>query len=207
MNPTDNTYTSLNSAYEFFNQQLFDSKLPSCLITMQRKGKAYGYFSPERFETRTNESTNVHEIALNPALFKERSDAEILSTLLHEMVHLWQQEHGNPPRKSYHNKEWSSKMEEVGLVPSNTGLPDGKKTGQSMTHYIDESGKFASIIESFLINENSIIYQDRPISVIKKIAKKNKVKYSCSVCGVNAWGKPNVNIKCGDDDVQMAATE
>jgi hypothetical protein len=27
-------------------------------------------------------------------------------------------------------------MESIGLVPSNTGLPGGKRTGQQMTHYI-----------------------------------------------------------------------
>jgi hypothetical protein len=33
-------------------------------------------------------------------------------------------------------------MEEVGLIPSSTGAPGGKRTGQSMSHYIDPDGKF-----------------------------------------------------------------
>jgi hypothetical protein len=39
-------------------------------------------------------------------------------------------------RGGYHDRVWGAKMEEVGLMPSNTGLPGGKKNGQQMTHYI-----------------------------------------------------------------------
>ena len=46
-----------------------------------------------------------------------------------------------PGRTGYHNREWASKMLEVGLVPSDTGQPGGKQTGQHMTHYIDPKGR------------------------------------------------------------------
>ena len=48
-NPTTLTYTSLSTAYDFFNQELFSGSLPPCLITIQRHKGAYGYFSGERF--------------------------------------------------------------------------------------------------------------------------------------------------------------
>ena len=34
-------------------------------------------------------------------------------------------------------------MQEIGLMPSNTGQPGGGKTGQQMTHYVIEDGPFA----------------------------------------------------------------
>jgi hypothetical protein len=46
----------------------------------------------------------------------------ILSTLVHEMVHVWQETYGNPSRRGYHNRQWAEKMREVGLQPSSTGL-------------------------------------------------------------------------------------
>lgn len=207
MNPTNDTYKTLNAAYEFFNKELFSGTLPFCLITMQRKGKARGYFCPERFESRNAEGVLVHEIAMNPSLFKDRDDRDILSTLLHEMIHLWQEENGEAPRRNYHNKQWARKMEELGLIPSNTGEPGGRKTGQSMSHYINESGKYASIIKEFLNGSEKIQYQDKPEIVIKRAKKKNKIKYSCQRCGINAWGKPGVKLMCGADKVDLVSED
>ena len=41
---TEVTYTSLNHAYGFFNDRLFEGRLHDCLITYQRKAKTRGYF-------------------------------------------------------------------------------------------------------------------------------------------------------------------
>jgi hypothetical protein len=206
MNPTQETYKPLNDAYDFFNKELFGSTLPGCLITMQRKGKARGYFCPERFETRTDNQVMIHEIALNPSLFKDRSDAEILSTLVHEMIHLWQEEDGSAPKRGYHNKEWAKKMEEMGLMPSNTGEEGGKKTGHSVSHYIVPGGKFDVLIKKFFAeNDRKVLYQDRPEIKLTGTKKRNKIKYTCPRCGLNMWGKPNANILCGDDNVKLTA--
>ena len=73
---------------------------------------------------------------------------ETLSTLVHEMVHLWQQHHGKSGRGRYHNREWAEKMKQVGLYPSNTGKPGGREVGQQMTHYVIEGGAFAVAFEA-----------------------------------------------------------
>src|SRR3954451_2437773 len=87
-NPTALTYTSLNTAYEFFNQELFSGILPPCLITMQRHIGAHGFFSCERFANAANPEEVTDEIALNPVHFAARKPTEVLSTLVHEMTHL-----------------------------------------------------------------------------------------------------------------------
>lgn len=207
MNPTSETYETLNKAYEFFNKELFDGKLPTCLITMQRHAKTLGYFVPERFTTRKEENSYVHEIALNPATFINRTDEEIMSTLVHEMCHLWQQEFGTPPRRNYHNREWSAKMETLGLIPSNTGVEGGAKTGQSMTHYIEDGGKFSGLIEVFFSNNARLGYADRPIIKVAVAKAKNKVKYTCPDCRLNAWGKPGIEIMCGRDKKIMISED
>jgi hypothetical protein len=66
---------------------------------LQRHAKAQGYFSLDRFTART-EKAAAHELAMNPDSFSGRTDEEILSTLAHEMAHVWQQSHGTPPRRS-----------------------------------------------------------------------------------------------------------
>lgn len=138
--PTPEVYEEFQNAFEFFNEQLFDSMLPPCLITLQRERHTMGYFSAGRFIRRTGEQAD--EIALNPAYFAVMSVQRILAVLVHEMVHMWQLYHGKPGRGRYHNKEWGYKMESIGLMPSDTGEPGGQRTGDRMTDYVIPGGPF-----------------------------------------------------------------
>jgi hypothetical protein len=83
-----------------------------CFFASDQNIKAKGCFAPERFAGRTEAKVTAHELALIPDCFTARTDEEILSTLAHEMVHVWQQTHGTPPRRSYHDREWARKMKE-----------------------------------------------------------------------------------------------
>jgi hypothetical protein len=90
---------------------------------------------------------------LNPDHFKGRSITDTLSTLVHEMAHVWQHAHGKPTRNGYHNKEWAAKMDSLGLNPSSTGAPGGKRTGQSVSHYIAAGGPFAVACSELLAGD------------------------------------------------------
>ncbi|AIY44229.1 zinc metalloproteinase Mpr protein (plasmid) [Collimonas arenae] len=142
--PTEEIYTELRKAYKFFNERLFDNQLPGCMFTLQRKQNTFGFYSKSRF-VRRDASGKADEIALNPAFFAFRSVEKTLSTLVHEMVHQWQKNFGKPTRSGYHNKEWAAKMESVGLMPSHTGEPGGRRVGQQMTHYIIDAGPFQTV--------------------------------------------------------------
>jgi len=155
--PTIKTYNALTTAYDFFNKRLFAGELPSCLITMQRKAKSYGYFAGDRFGSEDG-SEITDEIALNPSHFKDRTLEETLSTLAHEMVHLWQHHKGKPSRGCYHNKEWAGKMHAIGLIPSSTGAPGGKETGQQVTHYIEDTGKFQRVFQDLTAKNFASLY-------------------------------------------------
>ena len=48
--PTIQMYTFIQNAYDFFNERLFNSELPACLLTLQREKNAMGYFSEDRWE-------------------------------------------------------------------------------------------------------------------------------------------------------------
>jgi SprT-like family len=139
LSPTEEAYGSFYEAFRIFNEALFEGELPDCLITMQRSKRSYGYFAGERFGHRRGTEI-VDEIALDPRTFINRTDREIVSTLVHEMVHLWQFHFGKPGRRGYHNKQWAAKMEAIGLMPPHSGKPGGKRTGQQMTQYILTGG-------------------------------------------------------------------
>ncbi len=205
-NPTTQTYTSLSTAYDFFNRELFNGLLPPCLITMQRHKGAFGFFSGERFANTANPKEITDEIALNPVHFATRKPNEVLSTLAHEMVHLWQHHFGEPPRKGYHDKQWAAKMREIGLIPTATGEEGAKETGQKMTHLIEENGRFARAVSRLLAEHPAILYSDRSENETERRKKTaSKTKYTCPSCGLNAWAKPEAPLVCGTCQKPMEA--
>ena len=103
-----------------------------------------GYFSPDRWAS-TGIDQYCHELAINPTFIGNSSLLSTFQTLVHEQCHIWSHmkpESRKPGRNGYHSKHWSKKMEEIGLMPSNTGRPGGKKTGQNMSDYPITGGLF-----------------------------------------------------------------
>jgi hypothetical protein len=194
---TQTEYQGLQEAYDFFNRELFGGSLPQVLVTLQRHAKTYGYFSPERFNGRIAE-TAVHELALNPDGFTGRTDELILSTLVHEMCHVWQQTHGKPPRRGYHDRQWGEQMRRIGLQPSDTGEPGGKETGQAVSHYILPGGRYAKTFAKLAARGFQLHWQSVPVSAQDKAKKASKTKFTCPECGQNAWAKPDSLLLCGE---------
>ncbi len=229
--PTEDFYNHIQSAYAFFNQSLFSGQLPDCLITLQREKNVMGYFSANRWGN--NQGKKTHEIALNPGYFSNHSLMEIFQTLVHEQCHLWQHTKGQPGRRGYHNKEWAKKMEGIGLMPSDTGMPGGKKTGEKMSDYYIKDGLFHNSCKALLKKRFQLPWIDRmpatsssaqtrdtpPLETFSDIANtplseyypdlmieedvriaaksRQKVKYSCTECHINVWGKPDLKLICG----------
>lgn len=208
---------TLDKAYRYFNDALFDGKLPPCILTIARKKNTHGYFAPKRWRRVEESDYATHEIALT-ATTLYRKPIEVFSTLVHEQVHLWQQEFGKPSRGGYHNTQWGHKMEEVGLMPSNTGRPGGKKTGQQMTHYIIAGGPYERAFnvmpEEYLLAFTSLDADIQSAQIKRRVMpsdptepttgtvaapktgkSRSKVKYTCP-CGYNVWGKPALLLLC-----------
>lgn len=173
------------------------------MFTLTRKRRANGYFWAEQFKHRQDGDT-THEIALNPNAMDRTMEA-ILGTLVHEMTHLEQQEHGTPGKNGNHNKEWVKLMLRVGLIPSNTGMSGGKQTGRQMTHYIEEGGRFEDALTELMPFD--IPYFTRPISPADKKNDLSKVKHTCPSCRFNAWAKQGANLICGDCHETLEAEE
>jgi len=135
---------------------------------------------------------------------------DVASTLVHEMVHLWQYEHGRPKRPGYHDGQWAQKMEDLGLVPSSTGAPGGKRVGYKMSHYILEGGPFARAFDAMPdayrlpwtcgIDEDAL---GKGKGKAKPRRKESKRKYTCPHCAVNVWGKPGLHVRCDDCGVAL----
>ena len=218
--PTMIQYQEFDKAFDFFNSALFGSQLPKVLVTFSRKPRMLGYYSPDRWERTNDPEDRAGELSFNPDTFESRTAEDVLSTLAHEMAHCWQNHFGKPSRPGYHNVEWGQKMEEIGLMPSNTGQPGGGKTGQQMTHYIIEDGPFALAAADLMALGWSIQYLDRagrftaapgpgPAPAPGKGGKvtpkaPTRAKFVCGQCKAAAWGRPGLNLVCGDCQEPMA---
>jgi hypothetical protein len=226
--PTNENYGTLQLAYDEANTVLFSGELPACMIILLKKSpKNFGHFAPIRYQgvEEDNKEILLDEIAINPSIVR-MDKMEVLQTLVHEMAHLWQFHFGKASRAGYHNKEWGAKMDSVGLPPSNTGEPGGKRTGQQMADYVEPGGLFekwaTSFFEKHTIRWGSSDHalkgtafggalvteadsgSDSPAAPAAEPKPKSKIKYSCA-CS-NTWGKPGLNLACKNcgEDLQTA---
>ncbi|MEM7069439.1 MAG: SprT-like domain-containing protein [Pseudomonadota bacterium] len=224
--PTYEAYGALQFAFEYFNRALFHGRLPDVLITLARKRNVLGYFSWSRFEN--SDEIVSHEISRNPQYMKDRGDRDVLSTLVHEMAHLWRHEfgplntRGGKGAGSYHDVVWADKMDEIGLPPRNIGCGKGTRTGYLVTHTIEEGGLFDKACKALLENGFQIDWHDAPLeprvggsgsgdddtgSTVGGKRRKDKVKFTCPElqCGLNAWAKASAQLTCTSCRVEMVS--
>lgn len=243
--PARSLYNSILFAFEFFNRKLFENRLPGVILTLSRKHNTAGYFVTNSYHsTKLNITKDdaytpeilqtylKHELALNPEYFS-RTTEKTYSTLVHEQVHLYQHIEGTASRSGYHNADWANKMEAVGLLPTSTGKPGGKRIGQTMTHLIIPGGAYQNAYNELMENQEyqlqwaAIPYDSENTELIKSLKghisdpeisptdkeadtktpaekkRASKTKYRCEICDVNAWAKPKVNLVCGDCGTEL----
>ncbi|WP_321967063.1 sprT domain-containing protein [Burkholderia cepacia] len=166
--PTEQTYAELQYVFDFYNTHLFESALPQCIVTLQRRKSTLGYYSRGRFVSKDGK-TLIDELAMNPEYFATMPLLDILQTVVHEQVHQWQDHFGTPSRPCYHNMEFAEKMESLGLMPSDTGYPGGKRTGQKMDDYMIVGGHFEQVTRVLLKSGFGLSWFDRfPVPVTTK---------------------------------------
>jgi len=213
---TTRVYSELQNAYHYFNRELFDGRLPECIVTLTHQRSSHGYFRSKPFVTRTQlEETDeflaameegadesealerarpgIDEVSLNVFGFRDRTRDEILSTLVHEMTHLEQHHFGKPPKRPSHNREWGDMMKKVGLYPSATGAPGGKETGRRVAHYAIPDGPFEMAVGDCPATLDWVGLLTRK----RKKSKRAKAKYECAACEVVLRGKPGISVVCG----------
>lgn len=199
---TSEFYGELQYVYDYFNARLFDGQLDECLITLQRQSKSVGYMSFERFTSVKDPSIKAHELALNPDIFGVTPIIELFQTITHEMTHCWQQYHGKQiSKRSYHNQEFADKLESLGLMPSDTGLPNGKRTGEKMADYPIPDGLFLKVCEE-IINEGRVIewydaYSPAEVSTVHLLKVQANIQKLIPNADPRLHQIPHLNQKLG----------
>lgn len=190
MKPTQSFYAALQQAYDIYNKELFNSTLCNCLLTLKEKHNAYGFF---RFKYLKDSD----EIALNPDYFAKREAIETLSTLVHEMCHLWQHHKGSPKKSNPHDAEWGTKMTEIGLKPTGAGLHS--------SHTIMPGEMFEKITNDLVFNQTDIKTELENFQAFEKPKSKSGryTKYKCPLCSVTVNGRKGLKVVCGEHNELM----
>jgi hypothetical protein len=144
-----------------FNENFFDNILQTPAISFERRrANNLGHYVLKRnaFGFKWNININSRHV--------ERPFAETLGTLLHEMIHQWQQEFGAKkiiwPRNNYHNVEFRVKSALLGIPSDNYGRTLGYEK------------PFLSLLEKYGLN-----YEPKPVLEEKVIGNSKLKKWTC----------------------------
>jgi hypothetical protein len=124
----------LEKMFRELNHDKFDDELETPIITVQSTPRAFGHVTCGKVWKRSDEKEclelNIGAGTLN------RPIENVCSTLLHEMVHIYNMQHNiqdTSRGNTYHNKKFKVKAEEVGL-----NVEHDQKIGWSVTFPSDD---------------------------------------------------------------------
>lgn len=221
--PTAEAYGEWQAALDFFNERLFGGELPNVMLTFTRRPRVLGYFCAGAF--RDEDGAIAHEIAMNPVWFAAQGHIGCYQTLAHEMCHLWRHLCGGRNRKGglgapgYHDTVWANRMEAIGLMPSDTGQPGGKRTGYRVSDYVIEAGPFDLACRELLIAGQTITWRDSRGTNLRLdpnnptaapgtnsgTSKSTRTRFVCTCCEMKAYARASARFACLDCDQPMKA--
>ena len=190
--------------FEIFNKlndYFFQSKLsvPIISLVIMESKDATGSLLPFLFADKKEK--DVHLLKMNIMYFN-RSSKYIILTLLHEMTHIWQLEYGTISSKfSYHNKEFSEKMESFGIEIKNI-INIKSCVGYRVSSIVIKGGSYDKFFNEHL-SEYDISILNEVKNESSKVYKKNKSLYVCDICNARVWGKPGLLINCPECNIQF----
>jgi hypothetical protein len=166
-------------------RMIFEFKLETGTpaLSIEPLRKAYGQYRCGR-----NGFGLRNEIAIDIIHVKFRPYWQVIGTLLHELLHSWQEHSGHTPSpksKNYHNKQVREKARIFGLDVDSKGI----------TRYLPGNTPFLELLKKYSVEVPEIPQPEA--SVIQKPKSKLKL-YQCP-CGVKVRvGRSRFNAKCLD---------
>ena len=188
----------LEKIFKALNADKFGGELEVPIITVQNTPKAYGHLTCNKV---WHNAHGVKQYELNiGAGTLDRPIENVVSTMLHEMVHLYNQMHGIQDcsrGNTYHNKKFKEKAEEVGLI-----IEYDKKIGWSITSPSDD------LLAYVAKRKWEKITLGRDEKLTESSGKKSSTrKYQCPCCGMSVRATKEVHISCMDCNLRMEVAE
>jgi hypothetical protein len=199
--------------FKLLNAKYFNDELERPVITIltDNKGGAYGWISVNKVWS-TKDNAWFREINLC-AEYLNRLPELVITTLMHEMCHLWNIQQGiqDCSRKgTYHNAHFRDVAEARGLI-----VKQSTTYGWCIT---EPSPAFTELVKQncragcFKLQRMQTYRDGTPKTTVTGADGKAKTttrtkqssrKYVCPDCGVSVRATKEVNIKCGDCDTDM----
>lgn len=200
----------LNKIFDLLNEEFFESALSRPTITIQSTPKAYGHFSL-REDTWVSKLGTTHEINLGAGTLS-RPIENVVTTLLHEMIHYFNYEMGIQDCSrggTYHNRRFKEAAEARGLIVERSDKYGWSHTapGDVLLDFVLKYG-----LTDILINRNEFTgFQIPGTGTHSGTArtggytprKSSTRKYICPCCGMSVRATKMVRIKCMDCDEPM----
>ncbi|WP_242281167.1 SprT-like domain-containing protein [Bacillus cereus group sp. BfR-BA-01347] len=215
----------LHKAFELLNERFFENKLPTPAITIQtsRHNKlSMGWCSVRPIWSDKKGEIKLYEINIS-AEYVNYDFFETMDTLMHEMVHLYNNVHDIQDcsrNETYHNKHFKERAIKSGFEYEND-KPD-PKYGWSFAKLSQETKDIISKMDIdqsvFTISRRMPRYlqpeepglSDPEMNIepemeeFQTAAKKTTWKWTCPKCNLIVRStKPHVNIKCGDCELTL----
>lgn len=196
----------LHKAFYLLNKHKFNEELTEPAILIQTSGKhknAYGWCSVDKIWCDSEKKEHRHEITIC-AEYLNRPLYEMISTLLHEMVHLHNILNGVKDvsrGNTYHNKKFKQTAEAKGLI-----INFNEKIGWSISELNEET---KSLIDTFNLSQEAfnIARRGEGIEEGKTKKKSSMRKYTCPECGTSIRATKEVNVICGECDIPFILEE
>ena len=218
-------YSKIQTVIEEIDKAFFSGakkeKIPQLVFAINNKCRTcvVAYVQPDALYDKKTD-TKLQYMGINPD-YLDRSIGEILSTVCHELCHVYEHAYIHIPRGGYHDKQWAELMADCGLEPI---YNNSSKT--SVHHKIIPGGVFEKFVEGFTekyggdyfnivsysaevmrrtrkelgIEDDPDADTPKPDNADKPIKKynRNKIKYVCRGCGLKVWGKAGLSVSCNE---------
>jgi len=184
----------LENLFDKFNEKFFKSKLQKVVISVSpdNGNNAHGWFTLGKMWKGENEYHEINIVAES----LNRPFLEVCATLLHEMVHLNnnQKDLKDTSRGlTYHNKVFKTEAEKAGLI-----IEHSKRYGWSITSLHPTTEEF--ILKNFGEENQFKIYRKKFEKEKKAKSKQSSRKYVCLKCKTTIRATKKVNVTCTDCD-------
>ena len=195
----------LNSLFDLLNARYFEGALSRPIITIQSTPKAYGHYTLYDAWS-VDGDKGMREINIGAGTLS-RPIENVVATLLHEMVHYWNDTNGIKDcsrGNTYHNKNFKAKAEACDLTVEHHSTYGWSITSPSdalvefcIEHDLREIRLCRNDFEIFRISgtgTNAGTYT-KTVGGNKKSSTR---KYICPCCGMSVRATRTVNVACLD---------
>ena len=200
----------LNSIFDLLNDRYFEGALSRPIITIQSTPKAYGHYTLYDAWS-VDGDKGMREINIGAGTLS-RPIENVVATLLHEMVHYWNDTNGIKDASrgnTYHNKNFKAKAEACDLL-----VEHHPTYGWSITSPSDALVEFCidnDLREIRLCRNDFEIFRvsgtgetaGNKTKIVGGNKKSSTRKYICPCCGMSVRATRSVNIACLDCNEQL----